>query len=58
MKNTGCDAVGDDVCGVVLNQCCIEGMKGLDDESVDIIICDPFIQNSSGGNFKKYMCIQ
>jgi len=41
-KNAGGD-VGDvgDVCGVILNQCCIEGMKGIDNESVDIIICDP-----------------
>jgi site-specific DNA-methyltransferase (adenine-specific) len=30
-----------DVCGVVLNECCIEGMKKISSESVDIIICDP-----------------
>ena len=35
------DVVDGDVCGVVLNQCCIEGMRELDNESVDIIICDP-----------------
>ena len=36
------DDVGDyDICGVVLNECCIEGMKGIDKESVDIVICDP-----------------
>ena len=28
-------------CGVILNECCIEGMKKISDESVDIIICDP-----------------
>ena len=35
------EIVDEPVCGVVLNECCIEGMKKISNESVDIIICDP-----------------
>lgn len=42
MNEIVAEAVEDaDVCGVVLNECCIEGMKKISSESVDIIICDP-----------------
>ena len=35
------DKIDDKMSGIILNRCCIEGMKNLADESVDIIICDP-----------------